>query len=131
MSKIFFYIQFVYIIFVLFAGIGYFLNSESISISVGLSGIFAPFIAWFGGSGMRGAFNLGDKKQIIIAIVLGIICLAVSIYWIQHTGYWITFFDIGMSGDLLVIIGFLIGLIFSTKSHTMGDTFNPPRKNKK
>ena len=75
--------QYVYIIFVLFAGIGYFFNSESISISVGLSGIFAPFIAWFGGSGMRGAFNLGDKKQIIIAIVLGIICLAVSIYWIQ------------------------------------------------
>jgi succinate-acetate transporter protein len=53
MSKFFFYIQFVYIIFVLFAGIGYFFNSESISISVGLSGILAPFIAWFAGSGMR------------------------------------------------------------------------------
>ena len=80
---------------------------------------------------MRGAFNLGDKKQIIIAIILGIICLAVSVPWIQHAGYWITFFDIGMSGDLWVIIGFLIGFIFSTKSHTIGDTFNPPRKTKK
>ena len=131
MSKIFFYIQYVYLIFVLFAGIGYFFNSESISISVVLSGIFAPFIAWFGGSGMRGAFNLGDKKQIIIAIVLGIIFLAVSIFWIQHTRYWITFFNIGMSGDLWVIAGFLIGFIFSTKSHTIGDTFNPPLKKNK
>ena len=131
MSKIFFYIQFVYIILVLFAGIGYFFNSETISISVGLSGIFAPLISWFGGSGMRGAFNQGDKKQIIIAIVLGIICLAVSIFWIQHTRYWITFFNIGMSGDLWVIAGFLIGFIFSTKSHTIGDTFNPPLKKNK
>ena len=131
MSKFFFYIQFVYIIFVLFAGIGYFFNSESISISVALSGILAPFIAWFGGSGKRGALNLGDKKQIIIAIILGIICLAVSIFWIQHTGYWITMFDIEMSGNLWVIIGFLIGLIFSTKSHSIGDTFDHPHKTKK
>ncbi len=40
-------------------------------------------------------------------------------------------FDIGMSGDLWVIIGFLIGLTFSTKSHSIGDTFDPPRKTKK
>ena len=80
------------------------------------SGLIAPLLAWAGGSGLRGSFY-GNNKQKIFGIIFGIILLVISTYWINKTGYWVFFFDFGLSGNLWVLVGFFIGLIFTTKDH--------------
>jgi len=109
------FLQMIYIVIAIIAGIS---SIGGTSISVGISGIMAPIIAWFGGSGLRGSFNVGDNKQKITGIIAGIVFLAISLFWINYTGYWIKIFKIEMSGTIWIAIGFLIGLIFSTKKHS-------------
>ena len=107
------YIQYIYILLVLITGISAFFNS---SFGIALSGIIAPIIAWAGGSGLRGSLY-GEIKQKIFGIIFGIVFLSISTFWINKTGYWVYFFDVGLSGNLWVLIGFLVGLIFTTKNH--------------
>ena len=107
-----------YIIITIVAGIAAFGNA---SIGVIASGILAPLIAWFGGSGLRGSFNVGDNSQKITGFILGAIALAISYFWINYTGYWIQVFGIEMTGVVWIVIGFLVGLIFSTKKHSLGE----------
>ena len=109
MSKIFATFHTVYLVLVVFTGIASFGDT---SVSASISGILAPIIAWFGGSGLRGSFNVGDKKQKITGFIAGIVFLAISLFWINYTGYWIKMGDIQISGPLWAVLGFLIGLIF-------------------
>ena len=115
MSKFFLYFHMAYAFIAIFAGIASF---GDISFSTSVSGILAPLIAWFGGSGLRGSFNLGDKKQKITGFIAGLVFLGTSLFWIDYTGYWITIWDVSFSGPLWVAIGFIVGLIFSTKKHS-------------
>ena len=115
MSKIFATFHMIYLVAVIFTGIASFGDT---SISASISGIIAPIIAWFGGSGLRGSFNVGDKKQKITGFLAGLVFLTIGLFWINYTGYWIKMGDIQISGLLWAIIGFLIGLIFSTKKHS-------------
>ena len=59
-----------------------------------------------------------DKKQKITGFIAGIVFLAISLFWINYTGYWVKMGDIQISGPLWAVLGFLIGLIFSTKKHS-------------
>ena len=115
MSKIFAKFHMVYLVLVVFTGIASFGDT---SVSVSISGILAPIISWFGGSGLRGSFNVGDNKQKITGFIAGIVFLAISLFWINYTGYWVKMGDIQISGPLWAVLGFLIGLIFSTKKHS-------------
>ena len=108
-----FYVQYIYILLALITGITAFFNT---SIGTAFSGVIAPLLAWAGGSGLRGSFY-GNNKQKIFGIIFGIILLVISTYWINKTGYWVFFFDFGLSGNLWVLVGFFIGLIFTTKDH--------------
>ena len=72
MSKIFATFHTVYLVLVVFTGIASFGDT---SVSVSISGILAPIIAWFGGSGLRGSFNVGDKKQKITGFIAGLVFL--------------------------------------------------------
>ena len=112
------FIHGVYIIITIVAGIVAFGN---VSIGVIASGILAPIIAWFGGSGLRGSFNVGDNSQKITGFILGAIALTISYFWINYTGYWIQVFEIEITGVVWILIGFLIGLVFSTKKHSLGE----------
>ena len=112
------FIHGVYIIITIAAGVIAFGDT---SIGVIASGIFSPLIAWFGGSGLRGSFNLGDNSQKITGLILGGIALLIGYLWISYTGYWIQVFGVEMSGVVWIIIGFLVGLIFSTKKHSLGE----------
>ena len=56
----FLYFHMAYAFIVIFAGVASF---GDIAISTSISGIIAPLIAWFGGSGLRGSFNVGTKKE--------------------------------------------------------------------
>ena len=112
------FIHGVYIIITIVVGIAAFGN---VSIGVIASGILAPIIAWFGGSGLRGSFNVGDNSQKITGFILGAIALTISYFWINYTGYWIQVFEIEITGVVWILIGFLIGLVFSTKKHSLGE----------
>ena len=114
MNKALAYGQFAYVVVSVVAGISAFGNS---SFGVVISGILCPIIAWFGGAGLRGALATGDRKQKITGIVAGIIFLAISLTWINYADYWITMFDMPVSGPVWCGLGFLIGLILTTKSH--------------
>lgn len=111
----FLYFHMAYAFIVIFAGVASF---GDIAISTSISGIIAPLIAWFGGSGLRGSFNVGTKKEKITGLIAGLVFLTISLFWINYTGYWITMWDVSFSGPLWVTIGFLVGLIFSTKKHS-------------
>lgn len=115
MSNMFLYFHMAYAFIVIFAGVASF---GDIAISTSISGIIAPLIAWFGGSGLRGSFNVGTKKEKITGLIAGLVFLTISLFWINYTGYWITMWDVSFSGPLWVTIGFLVGLIFSTKKHS-------------
>ena len=108
-----FYVQYVYLILVVVTGVFAFFNT---SFSIAISGLIAPIIAWAGGSGIRGSFY-GNNKQKFVGIIFGIIMLLVSFYWISTTNYWVYLFNIGIQGSIWVIIGFFVGLIFTTKDH--------------
>ena len=114
MSKFLAIGQFVYIAFSIVAGISAFSNS---SIGVAISGIICPIIAWFGGAGMRGALAIGDSKQKITGLVAGVVFLAVSLFWINYSNYWISLFEISISGPVWCGLGFLVGFILTTKNH--------------
>ena len=115
MSNIFVYFHTAYALLVIFAGVASFGDT---AISTSVSGIIAPLIAWFGGSGLRGSFNVGSKKEKITGLIAGLVFLTISLFWIDYTGYWITIWDVSFSGPVWVSIGFLVGLIFSTKKHS-------------
>jgi hypothetical protein len=93
---------------------------QNAPLSTSISGFIAPFIAWFGGSGMRGGFY-GTKSQKIAGIVLGILFLVIASYWISSTGFYVTLFEVTLGGGIWVAIGFLIGLIFTSKRHAVID----------
>ena len=68
-----------------------------------------------------GAFALAAfcfVAMMIYNLEVGIVFLAISLFWINYTGYWIKMGDIQISGPLWAVLGFLIGLIFSTKKHS-------------
>ena len=106
----FFYGQYVYMIIAFVAGVTALFNTE---LYIALSGIIAPFIAWRGGSGMRGSYY-GDNKQKTVGIISGIIFLVISFYWINYTNYRVYLFSVGLPRTLWIIIGFFICLIFTT-----------------
>jgi len=115
MSNIFAKFHIMYLIIVIFTGISSFGDT---SISVSISGMIAPIIAWFGGSGLRGSFNIGDKKQKITGFIAGLVFLGISLFWINYTGYSVKMLDIVISGPMWLLLGFIIGLLFSTKKHS-------------
>ena len=70
MSNVFVYFHMAYALLAIFAGVALFGDT---AISTSVSGIIAPLIAWFGGSGLRGSFNVGDKKQKLIGLIAGLV----------------------------------------------------------
>ena len=114
MSKILAIGQFAYVVLSVVAGISAFGNS---SVGVAISGIACPILAWFGGAGMRGALAIGDSKQKIAGLVMGIIFLAIGLIWINSTNYWITLFGTSISGPVWCVIGFVVGFVLTTKKH--------------
>ena len=115
MNKIFATLHMTYVVIAIILAITSFGN---ISISAFISGILAPIIAWFGGSGLRGSFNVGDKKQKITGFIAGVIFVAISLFWTNYTNYFVRITDLEMSGPIWCFIGFLVGLLFSTKKHS-------------
>ena len=112
MNSLLAYIQFIFIGLVVYGSV---LTFGNISINTSMSGILAPILAWFAGTGLRAAFN-SDNNQTKGSIFMAIIILALSFLWINSTGYWYNAHAIEISGKNLLIISFFIGFLGTTKS---------------
>ncbi len=112
MNSLLAYIQFIFIGLVVYGSV---LTFGNISINTSMSGILAPILAWFAGTGLRASFN-SDNNQTKGSIFMAVIILALSFLWINSTGYWYNAHAIEISGKNLLIISFFIGFLGTTKS---------------
>jgi L-lactate permease len=112
MNSLLAYIQFIFIGLVIYGSV---LTFGNISINTSMSGILAPTLAWFAGTGLRASFN-SDNNQTKCSIFMAVIILALSFLWINSTGYWYNAHAIEISGKNLLFISFFIGFLGTTKS---------------
>ena len=112
MNSLLAYIQFIFIGLVIYGSV---LTFGNISISTSMSGIVAPMLAWFAGTGLRASFNSESNNQKKGSIFMAVILLAISYLWINSTGYWFVANEIEISGKNLLVISFLIGFFCTTK----------------
>ena len=113
MNTLLAYIQFIFIGLVIYGSV---LTFGDISINTSISGIVAPILAWFSGTGLRASFNNEDSIQKKGSIFMAVILLALSYIWVNSTGYWYVAHAIEISGKNLLIISFFIGFLSTTKS---------------
>ena len=85
MNSLLAYIQFIFIGLVIYGSV---LTFGNISINTSMSGIVAPILAWFAGTGLRASFNSENNNQKKGSIFMAVIVLAISYLWINSTGYW-------------------------------------------
>ena len=113
MNTLLAFIQFIFIGLVIYGSV---LTFGNISISTSMSGIVAPMLAWFAGTGLRASFNSESNNQKKGSIFMAVILLAISYLWINSTGYWFVAHAIEISGKNLLIISFFIGFLGTTKA---------------
>jgi len=115
MNSLLAYIQFIYIGLVIYGSV---LTFGDTSVNTSISGIVAPILAWFAGTGLRASFNSENNNQKKGSIFMAVIILVISYLWINSTGYWFVAHVIEISGKNLLIISFFIGFLGTTKSIT-------------
>ena len=115
MNSLLAYIQFIFLGLVIYGSV---LTFGDISFNTSMSGIVAPILAWFAGTGLRASFNSENNNQKKGSIFMATILLAISNLWINSTGYWFVANSIEISGKNLLIISFLIGFFCTTKKIT-------------
>ena len=113
MNSLLAYIQFIFIGLVIYGSV---LTFDNISINTSMSGVIAPVLAWFVGTGLRASFNSENNNQKKGSIFMAVILLASSYLWINSTGYWYVAYAIEISGKNLLIISFFIGFLGTTKA---------------
>ena len=112
MNTLLAYIQFIFIGLIIYGAV---LTFGNISVNTSISGIAAPILAWFAGTGLRASFNT-DNNQKKGSIFVGVILLAVSYVWINSTSYWYVANEIEISGKNLLVISFFVGFFSTAKT---------------
>ena len=107
------YIQFIFIGLVIYGSV---LTFGNISINTSMSGIVAPILAWFAGTGLRASLNSENHNQKKGSIFMAVIILAISYFWINSTSYWYVAHAIEISGKNLLVISFFIGFLSTVKA---------------
>tara|TARA_B100000767_G_scaffold275603_1_gene313654 strand:+ start:165 stop:530 length:366 start_codon:yes stop_codon:yes gene_type:complete len=113
MNNLLAYIQFIFIGLVIYGSVLTFGDTSSNSSA---SGIIAPILAWFSGTGLRASFNSENNIQKKGSIFMALILLVVSYLWINSTDYWYVANEIEISGKNLLIISFFVGFLSTTKT---------------
>ena len=113
MNTLLAYIQFIFIGLIIYGSV---LTFGNISVNTSISGIVAPILAWFAGTGLRASFNSEKNNQKKGSIFMAVILLAVSYVWINSTGYWYVANEIEISGKNLLVISFFIGFLSTAKT---------------
>lgn len=107
------YIQFIFIGLIIYGAV---LTFGDISLNTSISGIVAPILAWFTGTGLKASFNSENNNQKKGSIFMAVILLVISYLWINSTGYWFVAEAIEISGKNLLIISFFIGFLSTSKT---------------
>ncbi len=107
------YIQFIFIGLIIYGAV---LTFGNISVNTSISGIAAPILAWFAGTGLRASFNSENNNQKKGSIFMAVILLAISYLWINTTSYWYVANEIEISGKNLLVISFFIGFLSTIKA---------------
>ena len=108
MNTLLAYIQFIFIGLIIYGAV---LTFGDASINTSASGVVAPILAWFAGTGLRASFNSENNNQKKGSIFMAVILLAVSYLWINSTGYWYVTNEIEISGKNLLVISFFVGFL--------------------
>ena len=77
MNTLLAYIQFIFIGLVIYGAV---LTFGDASVNTSISGIVAPILAWFAGTGLRASFNSENNNQKKGSIFMAVILLASAIY---------------------------------------------------
>ena len=115
MNTLLAFIQFIFMGFIIYGSV---ITFGDTSTNTSLSGIFAPILAWFSGTGLRASFNDDSKSQRQGSIFMTIIILGLSYLWINASGYWYIANGIEISGKNLLVISFFIGFFCTSKKIT-------------
>lgn len=86
-------------------------------VALGLSILFGSLLAVFGGAGLRGSFY-GDKRQKIFGLIAATVFFLVA-YWLSSM-FQIAFYGFLLTGFEWVVIGFFIGLLFTSQTLALG-----------
>ncbi len=113
MNTLLAYIQFIFIGLVIYGAV---LTFGNISVNTSISGIAAPILAWFAGTGLRASFNSENNSKKKGSIFMAVILLIVSYVWINATAYWYVANEIEISGKNLLVISFFIGFLSTAKT---------------
>lgn len=113
MNTLLAYIQFIFIGFVIYGSV---MTFGDTSINTSFSGIVAPILAWFAGTGLKASFNSENNNYKKGSIFMAVILLAVSYIWINSTGYWYVANEIEISGKNLLVISFFVGFLSTAKT---------------
>ena len=112
MNIIFAYLHFIFIGLLIYGSI---ITFGDISTNASLSGIFAPILAWFSGTGLRASLNNENENLKKSSVFMAIILSSLSYFWVNSSGYWFDIGNLEISGKNLLIISFLIGFVFTSK----------------
>lgn len=118
MRTILAYLQFIFIGLLIYGSIATF---GDISTNASLSGIFAPILAWFSGTGLRASLNSENENLKKSSIFMTIILLSTSYFWINSSGYWFDMSDVEISGKNLLVISFFVGFLSTSKEITLNN----------
>ena len=106
------YLQFIFIGLLIYGSI---ITFGDISTNASLSGVLAPVLAWFSGTGLRASLNSEDDSFKKSSVFMTIILLFLSYFWINSSGYWFDVNDVEISGKNLLVISFFIGFLSTTR----------------
>lgn len=106
------YLQLIFIGLLIYGSV---ITFGDISTNTSLSGVLAPILAWFSGTGLRASLNSEDDSFKKSSIFMTIILLSLSYFWINSTSYWFDVNDVKISGKNLLIISFFIGFLSTTR----------------
>jgi hypothetical protein len=114
MKRILFILSYLQFIFLLYVGFQVYSTYGDIPIGTSISGIVAPILAWWAGTGLKGSLHVGTPAQKKGGVFMAILFSAISFYWINSTGYSISE-DISLTGTQLLIVAFVLGFFGTTR----------------
>ena len=107
------YLQIIFIGLLIYGSI---INFGDISTNASLSGIFAPILTWFSGTGLRASLNSENENLKKNSVFMTLILLSISYFWINSSGYWFDMSNVEISGKNLLVISFFIGFFSTLKT---------------
>jgi hypothetical protein len=110
---------YIYALLVLVTGVSAWSNSGWF---VGMVGLLGPMLACWAGIGVRASLFVGDKRGILLAVVLGGAMYWIADWLVTAYGYSVTLYSVTVGGGLWILVGFVVSFIATSKTDTTLET---------